>query len=1152
MKTREIILLCTLSFTPSFTPASADLAAETSRALPFEATEVELAGGQSHRWHVDLETDEFLHVLVEQQGIDVALEASAPDGEPLIQVDSPNGRRGFEPLTLIATAPGRYHIEVRVPSQEAPLGHYRIRAAPPQPASAKDLRHHAVERAQLEAHRAGRDRDAESFRESIRLYQGVLTQWRDLGNAFREGEVLLRLGSSLRVLGETPKAGEALQGARRIFHRLEDRFHEAAAWDQIGLWAWVQGLEEEALQACRSALAIWRALDAQAREANTLNTIGLVSFRSGRLAEAHRAYSEALDILRRIRDRRGEAATLHNIGGVLDLRGDPQGALENYRQALEVAREEGDRRFEAEVLHNRGQLYFRLGKAQDARDHYLAALPLFQQVGDQRREAKVLKGLGILHLWLRDYDRALSEFSRAIEIERERDDSQARAWSLFYLGSVYLRMGALPRALAFFDKSLELLQDFNDPRGRAAILTEVGSSLIQAGKPAEALPPLNEALELRIQLGGVLGQAKVLFYRGLAHRAVKRPDSALKDLHRALELSREVEASRRETEVLTALAGVEKDQGRLRSASAYSKRALELAESLRAGIAGKDLRASFFTSLRDTYELSIDLLIRRSRSESDPSLIERAFEIAERAQARSFLDQLQEARLDLRRGVDPKLLARESKAQLELDHQTERRRKLLRKATGVDQTNALKASIEQLLRKLEDVETEIREASPRYAALTQPPNWSLGELQRKGLDEGTVLLKYFLGQNRSYLWVLTNRSLAVHELPARGRLESLVRQVHKDLKSVDPQDAGGQRERLNTLSELLLGPLEDDLQSLHHQKRLVIVADGALQYLPFAILPMAGKPVIVNHEIAHLPSAMVLDELRRPRSRQPEPPGETSPGKVLAVFADPVFSTDDPRILPAPSPKGSLASRDLDDGPELNETVLNETVLDETGLNEAELTRAGSTRGKLATQYKRLPWTRREADAILESARRAVDEDRLFLATGFDSYLQAVQSPVVRGVEILHFATHGEIDAKNPRLSALVLSQFTKAGQSRSGFLRLHHIYGLELEAQLVVLSGCGTALGQDILGEGLQSLTRGFFHAGAPRVMASLWSVQDEATAELMGRFYKALFTEELTPAAALRSAQISMWQERRFRDPFYWGAFVIQGDWQGGPRTK
>jgi CHAT domain-containing protein len=317
---------------------------------------------------------------------------------------------------------------------------------------------------------------------------------------------------------------------------------------------------------------------------------------------------------------------------------------------------------------------------------------------------------------------------------------------------------------------------------------------------------------------------------------------------------------------------------------------------------------------------------------------------------------------------------------------------------------------------------------------------------------------------------------------------------------------------------MLLGPAADLLAD----RRLVVVADGALQYLPFAALFRPASPraapgeepelLLARHEVVSLPSASVLAAQREAwAARRPA-------AKMLAVLADPVFSAKDERL--AGLAKGAPAT-----APPAGESA----------------TRA---RGPLpSSSLPRLLFSRREALAITAYAPAA----ETFLALDFAANRDVVVSGRLSDYRILHFATHGSIDTRNPALSGLTLSQVDAAGRPLQGMLGLGDIYGLDLDADLVVLSACETALGRQIRGEGLVGLTRGFMYAGAARVLASLWSVRDRSTAELMARFYRNLLAQGRPPAAALREAQLSMVAEARWRDPYHWAAFVLQGDWEG-----
>jgi CHAT domain-containing protein len=198
-----------------------------------------------------------------------------------------------------------------------------------------------------------------------------------------------------------------------------------------------------------------------------------------------------------------------------------------------------------------------------------------------------------------------------------------------------------------------------------------------------------------------------------------------------------------------------------------------------------------------------------------------------------------------------------------------------------------------------------------------------------------------------------------------------------------------------------------------------------------------------------------------------------------------------------------------------------------------------TTRSSDGAALGRIPYTGREAQAIADLSGDAAT----LVAVGFDANLDAVLTRDLTSYRYIHFATHGIVDSEHPALSALALSQFDELGRRRPGYLRLHDIYTLKLDADLVVLSACDTALGREIRGEGFIGLTQGFLHAGARNLVASLWQVPDNATAELMRRFYERLLRDQRNPASALAEAQRSMAAERGRSDPYFWGAFVIQG---------
>jgi CHAT domain-containing protein len=405
------------------------------------------------------------------------------------------------------------------------------------------------------------------------------------------------------------------------------------------------------------------------------------------------------------------------------------------------------------------------------------------------------------------------------------------------------------------------------------------------------------------------------------------------------------------------------------------------------------------------------------------------------------------------------------------------------------------------------------------------------------LDADTALLEYSLGNKQSFVFVATPTSLNSYELPKRSEIEDAARHFYELLTSrnrwIEGETSSQRSKRLDNtdaeyrksaaaLSQMILGPVSSQLG----EKRLLIVADGALQYVPFAVLPVAAGdasesvPMVVMHEIVNLPSASVLASLQKQAN------GRSAAPKEIAILADPVFTKDDPRIGSASKNHQATLAQTSDSAAD---TVVSQLV-------------SGSLRdvGHGST-LPRLVFSRREANAIMAMTHPGMGMEAL----DFNASLETALSKHLSEYRIVHFATHGLLDNQHPALSGLVLSLVNQEGKPQEGFLDLEDVYNLTLPADLVVLSACETGLGKQINGEGLVGLTRGFMYAGASRVVASLWQVDDVATAELMGRFYRGMLKQGLPPAAALRQAQLEMLQQKSWADPYYWAAFTIQGEW-------
>lgn len=776
------------------------------------------------------------------------------------------------------------------------------------------------------------------------------------------------------------------------------------------------------------------------READAFYTLGSALYLLDDNAGARDAYGRALALFRETGREREAGKALNALGRT--WRQEPGRALDLYREALALNRRLGDRQQEATTLQNLGKIHQSLGETEEALAHYERALPIWRELGVKSEEAGTLLALGDLYQRMGEPRKALDLLPRAIALFEAEGSSGDAASALTTLGDAQARAGQVREALASLTRALAIHRRNGNRREEAQALNSLGCCHLLLGRPEEARRSLAAARSIFRQIGDRPAEAVALVNLGLAGEARPRQAIASFEAARPMLVSREHEAL-----ALLGLARAHRRLGDLASARKEAEAAIDSIESLRGKSASLGLRASFLASKQDFYGFHVDLLMELHRREPGAGYDARALAASEQARARSLLDLLAES--DFRKGADPALLRREEELARRINDLAER-------PAGPE--------LRELLAQQERVQAAIRPALASARPLTLP------EIQREVADGETLVLLYALGRERSFLWAVTPDSLSTFDLPPRARIEEAARRTYGPL-SIPPQTLARARTRqeMADLSRMLLAPAAALLEG----KRLVVVPDGALHYVPFAALPAPGtdEPLVVRHEVVTLPSASTLGAIRR----EARPPSAAT----LAVVADPVFAAEDARKL------------------------------------------------------GRLPFSREEADALLALAPPA---GRLG-ALGADASRDTVLSGRLADYRLVHFATHGILDAENPELSGLLLSD---------GFLRAHEIYRLSLPADLVVLSACRTALGREMRGEGLVGLTRGFLHAGARGVLVSLWEVEDRATAELMRRFYRGMLKEGRPPAAALRQAQASLRREPGWEAPYFWAGFVLQGDWQ------
>ena len=585
--------------------------------------------------------------------------------------------------------------------------------------------------------------------------------------------------------------------------------------------------------------------------------------------------------------------------------------------------------------------------------------------------------------------------------------------------------------------------------------------------------------------------------------------------------------------------------------------ALKTIETIRAGsLRADESRSTFLATTKDVYDEAASAFAEMAllNSPSGGALSGKAldyaaesFRITEAGRARSLLDMLGEVNAQITEGVPADLLKRK---QDNLDRQQEIAAQLTGVSLGAEQKekpSQLDADLDKLQTEYDDIENQIRTASPRYAALTGAQPQSLADVQQKVLDDGTVLLEYSLGNDSSYLFAVARSSVSLFKLSPRSSLDKLATDFRAQLippklqrrivgiDVVADQQRGlglveGPTENLtafvaaaNALYKAALEPAG----SVIGDKRLLVVADGALNYVPFQALVKTTDGadysslsyLLKTNEIVYAPSGSVVAAIRQQ--------GGSRAGKNVLLIADPIFNSNDPRL------KGNSAAQSTGEARGLG-----------LGLESAISDVTDSSTPAVGLQLARLTGTRTEAEEIAKTARTGGGQPDLWL--DLNASEDNVRSRDMNNYRVIHIATHGLLDAQRPQFTGVVLSLV--GNKSNDGFLRTDEIFNLRMNPALVMLSACETGLGKEKRGEGVIGLTRAFMYAGAPTVGVTLWSVADKSTADLMTDFYKHFLTPGGTTSAssAMRNAQLSMISARKYSAPFYWAPFVLVGEWK------
>jgi CHAT domain-containing protein/tetratricopeptide (TPR) repeat protein len=822
-------------------------------------------------------------------------------------------------------------------------------------------------------------------------------------------------------------------------------------------------------------------------------------------------------------NRLSESESLTEIAVILNKWDRKQEAINVYNQALAIQRQLKIRPQQAKTLAAIGELYESLGAYEQSIKSYDESLSLAVDIDDLNLQESALRGkIRILRLkgdTTKSLELAQKQLLPVVETSGNRIDKLV---AIYTVSGIYRERGDYKQALDLLNNAQQqgLLGNGEiDENYRA-------SGLYLQGLTYQAMkdyPKAQEALEQSIVITRknkrLVSEAQRLKVLGTVYKQQQNLQKAQQSYEQALVLQRKLKFRSEEADTLSLVATLQRSQGNLPAAKQSIEAAISIVEDIRKDVTNNDLRTSFLASKQDYYKIKIGILMDLHQQQPTKGYDTLALETSERGRARGLVELLTEAGID--RQLKPKgsstLITQTEQLERDLRQVEIQRVALLSREHTPDQASSLDRKSNALIAQIQESQNKLRVENPAYAALKYPEPITLKEIQQKVLDRDTVMLQYSIGKERSYLWFVTPTTIQSYSLPGEKELEEIAKPFHSTLTSSgsinDVKRTG------DKLFNLIISPVANQLAG----KRLLVVADGVLQYIPFSALPLPTSnsytPLIKNNEIVNAPSAATI-ALQRKQTRR-------SASKTLAIIADPVFKADDARL--SSRNKASIDSCLVTPPNDSRNTT-----------NPSELQR--SLRTVDLRSIQRLPNTQQEAKQILALVPPNQREAACSFAANYDNVTQPQKSRLDQYRNVL-FATHGFINSSNPQLSGLVLSLVDSKGKPRDGFLRLHDIFNLQLNADLVVLSACQTGLGEDIRGEGLVGLTRGFMYAGTRRVVTSLWNVDDAKTAQLMTSFFQKTLKEQQTPVAALRSAQLQLWQTNP--DPRYWAAFTLQGEW-------
>jgi len=907
---------------------------------------------------------------------------------------------------------------------------------------------------------------------------------------------------------------------------------------------------EKAIELLKKSLEYAKKIPDGEKECTTLLNLGLMYWNVGKLDVSSDYYSEALSRAKKLNleAQKYESQTaldiysLYETGKKFRSAGQYQESIENFQKAIKLAKELGSKEHEVKCLRQLSNVYWNLNDLLEFHELNKNALELARQLKHKKEEGRCLNQIGILHKNLNNYSKALNYLKGALDIANELENKYDESSILNNIGNIYRNIGNYEKSLEYLMRALEIdknlggiryvaidllnigeiyrnksliteniedsekaLEYFNDclssiklarrREGELAILDKIevrvlnnlGSVHSDLKNFQKALEYFQQGFEKAEKINDVEAKGMILNNIGIVHFNQGNYEESTRYYQKAIDLAQELEGGQILWEAYFEIGNAYAKQNKIFEALKNYKNSIRIIENIRSQIKLEELKASYLgTDKRiEAYQNLIHLLVSFHKENEGMGYNRQAFEYLERAKARSFLDSLEVAQVDISMGINFKL--RNQEKELMKDISSIYSKLLVAQAASEEKENLLKQLTEKE-NALETLKREIRSKSPYYANLRYPEIITLKETQKKLLNNKSAFIAYTIGKEYSYGFVITKNGLMVFPVPKKSIIQNLVSDYLRVITDKDSKDFSLGHD----LYKVLVPPNFDE-----NIEKIIFIPDDILHFLPFETLVTHDKDphwLVEDYKIAYAPSISSYREIIERRKKN-----KSHRSYDILAFGDPNF--------------GQLES-------EANGDDIFQNFYSSTAFNFYRLKYSG-------TEIERISYLFKESKEAVFTREAATEEQLKNLR--LDDY------------KIIHFATHSLIDDKKPARSSIVLS--LDYNSEEDGFIQMREIYNLNLNSDLVTLSACQTGLGLFIKGEGIEGLNRSFFFAGASSVLMSLWAVNDQATYQLMERFYSHLHSS--APIAnSLRNAKLEMIGSDAVFHPYYWAGFIVSGN--------